>query len=991
MKKTKSWKIGIAAGLAFVATLGGLLVRTSYTSADTTPTTQAASSLWETPSGITLQDNVDVPDYMKYGKYATSYGSSTVSPVLKEVRTDEEQNLEPWETNGLKITSGVDKKSFTYKNTVDISDFTTEDEFLTFTPLASSRGSYDYTEIQLTLQDADDEDNYLKITVKYNKWYWAGVMISAETPNVPAAGYRWGSATSDVGSSVSDRVYIGAFQGYTRDYNGGDKDTDTRHRPIKLRYDTEKKLVSINCQAGETYAVLDLDDGHSVGYGNSWKGFTNNRVKLSVAMSGFVSEKAEMIFLNVFGQGMNGATLTDNTAPTFSFTQDLERIPVAQVGKAYPVYDMQALDVVSGNTPHACTVLSPSGEKTTIEGDGFTPTQGGYYTLTYSSTDAAGNKQEQSFKIFATSGLSPITLSAEKATGAFSAGERIPVYEASAQGGSGNVTVETKVIRVGGGENVEIKDGAFTPILGGKYSVLYTATDYLGNTATKALEYEVATTQGVVVESITELKRVYDGVAVKFPRPIAYDYATRTGVKLNAKYEIAVYDAQNNKEVLADGVFVPSAEKYGDSVKVEYTVYANNAPSKENAVTHTYEVELFSKVEQVEDYFVYDKNVFTTTYNVDNDAGFIKFTTEQPSASQTISFVNAVRKEKLRLDFALPAGEQNYGALTISLRDSENANIGFDLDIIDMTTGVDKSVMTYVRSGGVYYAMDGTGNTFNNKGEEIASKTPLSLKYIEGQILDYNNNVVCTPSVNFDGSVFEGFTSDRVYISFTFRDVSGKSSVTLTQISTQTLYAEYDGTGKLISFTDIIAPTIVLKTDVKDKYYLGDKVEIPAATGYDVLSPYTNAYVTVRAAGKTVYDKVLATEGLSFEITSQGKYTITYETEDSSDNGSRKMYTITARDEVEPTITLNAQSLSCKVGESVAIPQAVVQDNMDASPRLYVMLILPTGELTVLGERAADNAVAAHTFTEKGTYYIRYYAFDAANNVAIRDIPVVVS
>lgn len=986
MKKMRKCKACIAAGIAFVAMLGGIFVGTRYTRAENATEMQTASSLWESVEGITLEDNVDVPDYMKYGKYSTNRKNPE---SIKEIRTDEEQNLKAWELNGLMMTSESDNRSISFKNTLDLNGFTRTDEFLTVAPIPSVRGVLDYTEVEFMLQDADDENNYLKIILKNNSIYWAGTKILVETPK----------------NSLSEGARIG-FNGYTTEVVGDGTinyeysdciQPDNRQRAIKLRYDPNKKVVSVVRESGEIKDLPALDLEKQVGYGKAWKGFKNNRVNLTVTMRDFISQKAQLMILNVCGQGMNGTALVDKDAPVFSFGEEAEVIPAAQVGKNYPLYEAQSLDVVSGKIAYNCAVVSPSGKNVEIVDDCFIPTEGGYYTLTYKATDLVGNVATETFKVLATSALPAFTIEAEQAPGPFEAGCHIPVYEANVQGGSGKLNVTTEIIRVGGGESVTLIEGEFTPILGGTYCVVYTTTDYLGNTATKTLSYKVEQPKTVVVEALTELKRVFDGVPVSFPQPIAYDYVTRVGSKLNAKYEIAVCDKQGAEEVLEDGIFTPDKEKYGDSVTVKYTIYANNDTTKANAYVHTYDVPLYSReadgvaTGQIEDYFAYDKEAFTTSYNPDSDSRYVKFYTEQVSTAQSISFVNPVIADGFSLDFALPAGEQNYNSLTISLRDSVDSRIGLDLELKKLD-----AKRTYVSSGGTTYAMNGAGNTFDVvTGEEISSPTPLSLKYKGGKILDYTDVAIFTPTVNFDGKTFNGFTSGRVYVTVTFNGITDKASMMFARIGTQMLYATYDEEEEapvMMPFEDIIDPTIVFSSDIKDAYFINQTVEVPAATGYDVLSPYVAVYVTVKDPdGTKIYDNVLATEGLSFELESRGRYTITYEAEDSSENSTRKPFTIRAKDDTAPTVTISATKLQGKVGEKVTLPTALVLDDIDQEPRLYIMIVTPHATIVTLGERTNENAIDSYTFTEKGTYYIRYYALDASYNVTMTDIPVVIS
>ena len=985
MGKIKKGIACIAAGLAVVSMLGGIFVGAQYTSAENdAPEAQTASSLWENVEGIELEDNVDVPEYMKYGYYATDYNQ--LPETMTNVSSAEEQNLEPWELNGLLMTSEADNRSISFKNTLDISSFTKYDDLITLTPIPSVRGVLDYTEVEVLLQDADDESNYLKIILRNRNYELGDVQIFAETPL----------------SSVRTACRIGSFKGYTREIKEAESNNISveyqRHRAMKLRYNPAEKRVLLVRQAGFIEGMDRLDNESAVGYGKAWKGFKNNRVKLSVTMRGFSTQKAQLMILNVCGQGMNSTALEDKASPVFSFGEEASVIPPAQVGKNYPLYAAQSLDVVSGSITPVCTVVSSSGQNVEIKDGGFTPTKGGYYSLTYAATDAAGNKASKTFEIFATSALNPITIEAERASGDFSVGNHIPVSEATAQGGSGMLDVTMEVVRIGGAERIVVEEGEFTPVLGGTYCVVYTATDYLGNTATKTISYEVKQSTKIeawTVESLTELKRLFDGIPVMFPQPVAYDYVSYVGNKLNAKCEIAVYDKQGAREVLEGGIFTPDKEKYGDSVKVEYVIYSNNDKTKVNGYKYTYDVPLYAReadgtaTGQVEDYFAYDKEAIATSYNPDNNSEYIKFSTNKEAAEQSITFVNPVAANGFSLAFAFPAGEQNWSSFTISLRDSVDSRIGFDM----MLEAIPKNAKSmFLWSGGTKYSINGAGNTFDETtGLEIPSKTPLLLTYQGGKVRDYTNAVAFTPKVNFDGRKFVGFTSNKVYVTFTFKDVTGVSSLMLSQICTQTLYADYNSKGELKPFEDLIEPTIALLSDVGNAHFINQTVEIPMALGYDVLTPYVPVYVTVKGpSGEKLYNKELVAEGMTFELDTRGKYTITYEAEDTG-NPTRKVYTIRTKDDAAPTVAVSVVQLQGKVGERMSLPTALVLDDVDQNPRLFIMIVTPKAKIIMLGESTAENVINSYTFKEAGKYYIRYYALDSSYNVTLTDVPVVIS
>lgn len=959
--------------------------------------------LFEATSGFTVQANTDVPDYMKYG---TFYDSKTATYQTVD-ENSEEDYLEDWETNGVLLTSTAANKKIYYSNVLDISSFTTKDDFLVFAPINSVRGSADFTAMTITLEDADDETNYVQIDLLVNPWWGKNTMIGISTPNFSSRGYRWGDwIGGDVGTWCSDKIAI-SFSGYSdEDGNATTSDEANRFRAFKLHYDTEEMLFSATIHRGQVIPILKLNDGHSVGYGKEWGGFKKNRVKLSVSMSSFTSSSASVMMLNVFGQGLNGETVNDTTAPSMTFDETASQTPMAKVGKAYPVYGCSADDVVSGECSVEKTLTAPSGEKTTLTGDSFVPTQSGYYTLTYRASDSAGNAAEKSFRILAKNAIAALTIEAEGAGEAYAVGSRIPVGEAALSGGAGVLSCEVEVRRVGGTEILPITDGAFVPMLAGDYYVVYTARDYIGNVVTKTLSYSVAANPSPVADPLQKLQRLYDGVTVEMPVPTAYDYATALGSRLSATYTLTAQSEDGSySEMVEGGKFTPSKEKFGDSVTFVYVISSVGDSTKQEIVS--YSVDLMEVPKQLDGYFVYDENEFIVTRNSKEESGYLRFTTKEGvTGDRSFSFANPIGARMFEVAFAIPAKEQNFQTFTVKLRDSANASIGFDMQLRAMTSGSDKTRCTYVRSGGVDYAMKGVFNSLDSAGGEASSATPMLLKYSNGSILDYSGDTVFTPTANYDGKTFDGFPSGKVYVSFEFEGVEGTSGITLTALSTQTMYAEYHRTtGELLPFKDEIRSTILLDKDVPDTFKIGQTVEIPYACAYDVLSPCVDVKVSLRTPNGTyLYKEVLSEKGMSFKLDSYGRYTLTYEAKDGSGKTTLLSYTIRATDTLAPdVVVLSKSQVTVKVGEALTIPKAVVTDDRDIEPRLFVMIVKPDATLLTLGEYDFESgkvltyetdsndqrvAVTKYTFSQKGTYSIRYYALDSEYNVTIVDVSV---
>ena len=377
-------------------------------------------------------------------------------------------------------------------------------------------------------------------------------------------------------------------------------------------------------------------------------------------------------------------------------------------------------------------------------------------------------------------------------------------------------------------------------------------------------------------------------------------------------------------EKIENGVFKPTKAKFGDSVTFRYVIECNGGVGQKEEFGYT--VPLLDLPEKAEGYFDFDEDVFETQYNKAEETGYLNFTTNAGvGENQSIRFVNPLGSEGFELSFSIPATATNFQSLTIKLRDSVDSTIGIDLEIRAMTSGYDKDEKLFVRSGGVDYAMSGTFNKLVN-GNEVASGIPLNLKYVNGTFIDYSKKTVFTPTVNFDGKEFNGFPSRKVMLEIEFNGVFGKAGITLTKISNQTLgqlYKLVDNDGDVYyeptKFVDSVRPQIYLDEDVADEYKIGQRVAIPYARAYDVLSPHVDVLVTLcDSDGNYLINNEVVKENMSFILTSYGSYTLTYSAKDAAGRPQTAVYTISAKDSLAPTLSLKSEAnMTKKVGDRV--------------------------------------------------------------------------
>lgn len=955
------------------------------------PKTLNAAQLWEEVENVRVEGNTEIPDYMKYGSF-TNYQDPKIVYTVNE--SSKEDYLEDWERNGVKITATAENKKVYFKNVLDVSALTYDDDLLVLAPVAQKRGTTDFTEIEILLEDVDNPDNYLTINLKQSIWWAPGTMVKTGTAEIKPMAYRWGQKTTTELSYNGSEVCYMSFNGYTKEPGETEENPyeSFRFRPIKLHYDAEKKMVGFTYQGGRTYDVLDLDDKEVVGYGKEWQGFTSDRVRLSLTMKGFSSTSASIMVLKVFGQSMNGEQIVDTTAPVLKFSEAANILPKACVGKSYSLYDCISEDLVSGALAYDVSVIEPNGEEKSITSREFTPVQAGYHTLVYKAVDKAGNVAERRFKILAEHGLAPIQIDFEGIDKTYYVGDEVSIPYATYSGGAGMFTSDTYVKRVGASDEIVITNGKFTPLLAGKYLITYKAVDYIGNAGVETLEVDVNARTTPRVEPIQKFMRLFDGIAVKVPMPTAYDYTSTTGSKLNAVCEIVAKNADGSyQEPITQGVFTPTKAKFGDSVTFHYTLRCNNGVGETE--TFSYAVPLTDVPKSVGEYFYYQENEFSVEYNGVGESGFIRFLTkENVTGNPSVSFVNPLVANGFGVAFAIPGNAQSFQTVTVQLRDSANAKIGFDLELRAMTTGSDVGRKTYVRTGGVDYAMAGAFNSMKD-GEEVASITPMFLQYVNGQVMDYNKNVVCTPTVNFDGGRFDGFPSGKVFFTVVFNEVSGNAGITFVRICNQTLYADFSRNGEPRAFEDFIEPAIVLDREIPDEFRINETVNIPFAKGFDELSTHLEVYVSLQKPdGQYLYKDEKMENVSSFQIQTYGTYRLRYYTRDDNGNDKEKYYTISAKDLYAPTLVYNGAKIwEFSIGEKItyknAISKVIALDECDEKPQVFVFIIAPDLSMKNLAETGGKTS---YTFTRQGTYYLRYYTIDSQYNVTMKDITVTV-
>lgn len=1025
----------LAAGLLAAGGVGAAL--TGVAAEDTSvPAEGSPAALFTLPQGVTVQSDVSVPDYMLYGKELDA-----ANAVTEYTQESSDLGLEAWQMNGVKFTPSSANRWVEFSNVVDISSFSSNDILFAFTPLATARGNADFNEFNVKLTDAEDEDNYLLIKIKPSQWFPA--TFTAETAELEPCGYQYGDyrpGYSEGTWGFNDKYYVG-FDGTTNEaalpslddnlpeYLKFDK-MEARHRSIILHYDFADKAVWVTGQQGYKYCIMDLDWSESVGYGKEWDGFSSGKVKLSFCSKQHRSGSPSYMVLNAFNTPLNGAEVSDTQAPVLTFGEEVSEgtAPSALVGRSYSLPTFTCLDTVDGETACKIVLTDPDGKEVTVTDNAFVPEKAGFYTISYSASDKAGNLVQKTLRFTAQKAAPAVSVYAEAETLDVSVGEEVSLPEAQFTAGEGAYIVKTDVRIVRAGypqETIEVDQGVFIPLFEGEYRAIYSATDWLGFTHSTELVYNVSAADGMIVHgTVQHLRRLFDGVRIILPELNAYDYETTWGTGIAQAVEVTLSGNGQSETLPAGSVFTPDIEKFGTELTVTYTVGG--------ASVESYTVEIREKPDpaaedyvndgsyQLDDYFLFGEGVNVEYNAAGEELEYYRIRTEEGAAgSRSFGFANPLQAEGFTVTFFVPATMKNFSALRFSLRDSFDASVGFDLVLEDITSSTDpgiKDTDTFLTTnGGKKYTLYGSYNYWLYQDNAYASEVAgsLTITYRDGSIYDVNGNEVCKIEENVDGRAWKGFASGMVYLDVTFEGVGSLSvadyqaeeygstaAIALTSLCGQAFYVTYRETEneagetqyKLMDFYDLANPLIVLEGTLPTGLVLGQTVSVPAVHAYDALSPYTEVRVTVQSPdGSVVFADELYRDGLSFTVENYGLYYIRYVATDATGNTSQATYTIGASDTTAPTIALSSEEeLHGKAGKIVSIPNAVVQDDRDEAPRLFLYVIGPDAAMEVLGEVTAENAITGFMPTSAGRYTLVYYAIDADYNASVVTISVTV-
>lgn len=900
--------------IRYAYTVGGETVRAHYTvECAVTP-----SSLFGTLDDYTtLEDNVDLPAYSVPG-------------------------------NGVRVL-GIGSSSGIYtENLIDLNELGAEDNLFALQTYVEG-DVLPFRQMNVTIEDSLNPKN--TILLKYER-------VSRFSPNsrisVNYNGNWYGMCNESYKDNFYNKLWVNRF-GTLLNKSSFYPDSNINNGLFALRFDYATKQIWALSDHGEYSLVMDLDDseqlletGAPLGEEQIWQGFSSSKVKLTIGFE-YVENKAGIILTEIAGQKLSGNSVQDGTPPVISVTKP-EKTPVAVVGRPYPLFAAEALDVVCGECAVKTIVTDSQGRSVRVENNAFTPTETGTYTVEYRAQDRFGHSSSVSYGIDSCTEREytedPIKLEfvSEPERAFVGAEEQYRIPEVVISGGAGGWYSAEYEYRYGTeifqpNEQRKIR-------LNQKKNIVITAKirDYLGTETVKTLTIRVYSPPTVVMDVDGVPDAVETGEIFHLPEFRVTDY-----------FDSAV----PAMELTVNGVPIDLAkmeylvtEKAGETLTLRYA-----GGSGERRVEKVYEVRVIELTDTFREFFLTDG-----TSQLGEEG--MRFESETPMRLQ---MPYPIADNDILIRANVLSNRNGFDRFAVVLTDYRDASCRIRLNIC-------KELLGGVPTGKVYLTVNGDSRRYPFAGSFTDDTKEIFLNVApDGTILDSLGQKVTKIGYCENGDLFAGFPSHRVRVGIDTESVSEtfrSSGFLLKQVSNQTFSSWIEG--------DIYPPKInVLGTLVSGTIQKGEKITVPPAICCDVLSAGAKVRVQVYGPNRKLLLEGDCTGAISFTASEYGEYVVRYIAEDIHGLREEHEVNLYVADEEAPEITVDgtvARTLKC--GESLIVPTAAAKDNLTKELTVHIALQDSGGRYQSL--EAGEKVV----FSKAGRYRLIYFCFDEDYNLA---------
>ena len=829
----------------------------------------------------------------------------------------------------------------------------------------------DFTAMTIRLTDSVDKTNYVDIRVEDG--YYSGAYDSGSLSWVRVGascnwqlGWEWETVAgkSNQGKYHNGRSGTGMNLSYRgQPYNDQIFSAQILYSSINQRFYTYRGSLETDF----AYFINELSD--PIVYGNNvWNGFESGKFFLSIIPTAFSNATGRILIKSVGKYVLNDEIIVDSNAPTITVDTkgyDITNLPRAVVGRRYPVFDASVADNYDSNLTYDVSVTyRDSVNKKDIDvsvADGsFLASKSGVYTIKYNAKDRSGNTSDTiSLKVITVDSFDDVILNlatSETTIDAYELAHIPSLDDVNKVGGIGNVSLTRKVFDPNGNE-IAVSGDEFRPTLVGDYRVVYTGTDYIGNSG--------ETTFTVHAQSLSAPKFISEpnlppalikGFKYSFDNIKAINTVNNEVVEVVP--EIFVNDEPQSGTYTADGATTKITYKAGTSTK-DVLLDVIDVSNSEGGFDHS----KYFKSNSI--------TAIESTYE-DNPNVTLSF-----SNAGSSKFIKELNPDNFYLGMSLISGESHLNIIRVKLIDSidQNVTITFEINLSDGT--IQAPYLPIL--------------PFELNGEKIGFEYNDQNKWF----LDTNQNSLGSIIRDDSGAAFNGFKRG-LYLEIQVDEVSFASTLAIEKICNQPI--GYRNKGK-----DRVQPSIRYNSAFISEQQKGKDFVYPTFETFDVLSDIDSSSISITRPGSTPISggKDMTT---TFKIEQAGEYRITYTTKDSSNNTKRVIEIVSVYDDIKPTIVVNNPPKDTyNLNDSFAIPSYTANDESGIYT-VDVILIMPTNEMRILThhvhneDEGIDNIEYALDLDKgiydssfivdkttcklqmTGTYRIRFVVYDDAYN-----------
>lgn len=899
----------------------------------------------------------------------------------------------------LELTNG---ESFDVNRIVDLTAFDNSDYsgvmdgVIEFYVAPETLYTADARQIVVTFTDVFDPENVVTVKIKKvtpadenAEWASLNSYVTASAAFQPAVGLEksnGGSVEWEDGQKykLHKNDAYGAAINFSMTGGHSNKGSYVGKEKFSIGWDYENRRIYVQSyRDGARYRsiVSDLDDPAL--YGDLWNGFTTGEVYVSVSASNYQSGAARIVVTDIAGtsaEDRQNNVFSDDVAPVIEIDdQGYDNAPAAIVGEAYPVYEATAYDTYDGAVSVDVSVWknygSSFGARVMLADGAFTPTTATSYTVEYKAKDRFGSVATRTVDIQARDDIEKVTATLGECVTTGETGRSIPVGTMTLSKGTGKHTLSVSVYKKDDPSVVcEVINGEFIALEGGTYTVEYVYGDYIGK-HTQSYDVAVSASATPYMDDEIVLPHYFIKNAV-YELPEKYGYVFgENGAEWKKSTLLIRQDYGAFTVVTGNTVRITASE----SVTIAYQL-----GTSEGLFRREYRVDVVDVGFGEENALDLSKYFIGEDFTAESSGTSVTYKTSGKNGdTASLEFVKTIFAEKFKLNFGTSMDYRGFDTVNVTLADSLSEGISV------------RFTFRREQDGSAVFLLNGTGIKYPlGQNFFLADGSDFSIAYnSEGNSVQVMGETTVKIEKDAAGNEFNGFPSKFVYLTVELGGIetsqSDNAAIRILTVNNQTMSTVKN---------DIIEPEITTRT-MRGEKHIGSIVEILPTVAGDVLDPYIKFEAVVKdpdgnvviAEDGTVLQNYDSSKSYCIRLEKTGNYSVEYYAVDSAGWETFYSYVIRVVDTEPPKITLQSAATTGKVGETISIAAADVQDNMDSEVAVYKYMKTPAGRVIAFSQSNEGTEWNAFVAKERGIYTIYYYAFDSMGNFSVESYEIEVS